>query len=133
MKPVIVDDSLTRAFTVKYTIYFLAGVAAAFAVPPSISEVTSRAYVVFWVLGLAATAGASAVFSLKDKWQRREMISTGLLLCFLASYTIALVATMFGSENPGTRLVLAVFTTSFLVFPFWRARYLYRRLRVTNA
>ena len=127
-KPVVVDTTLHLAFTVGYAILVITGILAAFALPPSLEIVGGREVTVLWIIGLGVTSALSLAFSLKEKWQRREMVSTSLLLCLLVIYPLAVLISAINAGNQD-RVVLASLTLFLSVFPAWRVQYIYRKYR----
>jgi hypothetical protein len=127
-EPVIVDSTLHRAFTTLYAVYVVAGGLAAFTLPPSLESVGGPELTRFWILGLAVTSLCSFLFSLSEKCERREMISTILLLACLAIYSSALLIYGFGQWDLN-RIVVGTFTLSFLILPSWRVQWFYRKYR----
>ena len=81
-----------------------------------------------WVVGLGVTSLLSFIFSVKEEWQRREMISTSLLLAALIIYPVAMMINAINTENL-ERAALAFLTLYFSVFPAWRVNYIYRKHR----
>lgn len=127
-EPVLVDSSLHRAFTVTYGIYIAAATIAAFSFPPSLEAVGGTDITRFWLLGLGVTSAFSLLFSLKESRQRKEMISTLLLIAFLTGYSIALLWNSAAKSNLDL-LMIGVFTLSFLPAPAWRVQFFYRKYR----
>jgi len=127
-EPVIVDSTLHRAFSTLYGVYVATGAVAAFTLPPSLESVGGPELTRFWILGLAVTAATSLFFSLNEKRERKEMVSTILLLACLAIYSCALLIYGF-AEWDINRLVVGTFTISFLVLPTWRVLWFYRKYR----
>ena len=128
LEPVVVDNSLHRAFTITYAIYIATAIIAAFSFPPSLEAVGGVDITRFWLIGLGVTSAFSLVFSLSEARQRAEMISTGLLLAFLIVYSSALGINA-GTQRNLDLLMVAVFTTSFIVAPAWRVQFFYRKYR----
>jgi hypothetical protein len=126
--PVLVDTTLHRAFTITYAIYVLTGFVAVFALPPSLEAVGGRELTAFWILGMAVTSVFSLVFSLRERWQRREMISTTALFGFLLIYALAVLINAFADWNID-RLLVGVFSMSYSVFPGWQVQFLFRKFR----
>jgi len=127
-EPVLVDSSLHRAFSALYAVYVATGILAAFTLPPSLESVGGPELTRFWILGLAVTSATSLWFSLNEKRERREMISTILLLACLAIYSSALLIYGF-AEWDLNRLMIGTFTLSFLVLPLWRVQWFFRKYR----
>jgi len=127
-EPVLVDNTLHQAFTVTYAIYILTAIIAAFSFPPSIEAVGGVDITRIWFMGLGLTSAFSLVFSLSESRQRREMISTSLLLAFLVAYPLALIVN--GANKLNLDLIMvAVFTLSFLPFMAWRVLFFFRKYR----
>ena len=127
-EPVLVDSSLHRAFSALYAVYVVTGILAAFTLPPSLESVGGPELTRFWILGLAVTSATSLFFSLNEKRERREMISTILLLACLAIYSAAILIYGFGAWDLN-RLMIGTFTLSFLVLPLWRVQWFFRKYR----
>jgi hypothetical protein len=130
-EPVIVDSSLHRAFTALYTVYVATAILAAFTLPPSLASVGGPELTRFWMLGLGITSAASLWFSLSEKRERREMMSTILLCACLAIYSAALLIYGF-AEWDMNRLVIGTFTLSFLPLPLWRVLWFFRKYRTVR-
>jgi hypothetical protein len=130
-EPVIVDSTLHRAFTALYAVYVAVGVLAAFTLPPSLESVGGPQLTRVWIVGLAVTSLCSLIFSLSEKCERREMISSILLLACLAIYSSALLINGFAQWDIN-RLVIGTFTLSFLVLPLWRVQWFYRKYRTVT-
>lgn len=127
-EPVLVDSSLHHAFTELYAIYVATGIVAAFSLPPSLEIVGGRGLTYLWIFGMAVIAATSLVWSLREQWQRREMICTSLLLMFLFVYVLAVLIAGFATGSLD-RILVGVFSTSYLVFPAWRVTFFFRKLR----
>lgn len=126
--PVVVNSTLHRAFTTTYAVYILTAILAAFALPPSLEAIAGTAVAQFWFFGLGVTALFSLVFSLKETWQRKEMISTSLLVAFLVCYSGAILWNGIKNELPDL-LVVGMFTLSFSVMPSWRVFFFFTKFR----
>ena len=127
-EPVVVDNTLHKAFTVTYAIYIATAIIAAFSFPPSLEAVGGVDITRIWFLGLGGTSLFSLVFSLQEKHQRKEMVSTGLLLAFLAAYPIALGINA-GAKWNADLLMVATFTLSFIPLPAWRVLFFFKKYR----
>jgi len=127
-EPVLVDSSLHRAFTITYGIYVAAAIVAGFSFPPSLEAVGGTDITRFWLLGLGITSTFSLFFSLSETRQRKETVSTLLLVGFLAGYSTALLWNS-GVKGNLDLLMVGVFTLSFVVFPVWRVQFFYRKFR----
>ena len=116
----IVDTTLHTAFTALYGIFVLTGIIAIFAFPhPLVAAL-------FWVLGLGVVSALSLVFSLRERWGRREMISTSILSALLVIYSASVL--IWGLQSGHlSGLLVGVFSLSYAVFPLWRVRYLFKR------
>ena len=122
----IVDTTLHTAFTALYGIFVLTGIIAIFAFPHPLVAVTSREAALFWVLGLGVVSALSLVFSLRERWGRREMISTSILSALLVIYSASVL--IWGLQSGHlSGLLVGGFSLSYAVFPLWRVRYLFKR------
>jgi hypothetical protein len=130
-EPVLVDSSLHRAFTALYGVYVATGILAAFTLPPSLESVGGPELTRMWIVGLAITSATSLWFSLNEKRERKEMISTTLLIGCLAIYSAAILIYGFAAWDLN-RLVVGTFTLSFLVLPLWRVQWFYRKYRTVR-
>lgn len=126
--PVIVDSSLHKAFTILYSIYILTAIVASFALPPSLEAVGGADLTKFWIVGLGVASVFSFVFSRNRKHERREMLSTCILVGALVVYSAAFL--YYGvTQMDLDRITLAVFTSSFAVLPGWRVLFFYKKYR----
>ena len=127
-KPVIVDTSLHLAFTVTYAIYVVTGILAAFALPPSLEAVGGREVTVFWILGLGVTSAFALLWSLRERWQRREMITGSLLLTFLLTYPLSVLIHGAAKGNLDW-VVLSFLTLALSPLVGWRVIFFFRKFR----
>jgi uncharacterized membrane protein YqjE len=127
-EPVLVDSSLHRAFSALYAIYVAAAILASFALPPSVETVGGQDLTRFWIVALGIISTTSFVFSLSEKRERKEMISTALLVACLAIYPVALLINGAAIWDLN-RLVIGVFTVSFLPLAVWRVLWFFRKYR----
>ena len=127
-EPVLVDSSLHRAFSALYAIYVAVGILASFALPPSVETVGGADLTRFWIVALGVISTTSFIFSLSEKRERKEMVSTGLLAACLAIYPVALLINGVASWDLN-RLVIGVFTVAFLPLPLWRVQWFFRKYR----
>lgn len=126
--PVLVDNSLNRAFALKYAIYALFGVSGVVTHIPSLAIVAGEAAATI-LAGTVAVSGILASIAAWNSikmgvWVKRELYATIVLVAFVGVYDIALVIlTILGV---GDRLNLAIIATALLVMPGWRIRNILR-------
>lgn len=129
--PVLVDNSLNRAFAIKYAIYALFGLTGIFTKIPSVMEVAGGvvAQIVAACVFLSAAVAALGAWRYQRglRWMKTEIYATYFMISFVMIYNIALVyLTINGSTD---RLNLAVLATALLVMPIWRVRDLIKKGR----
>lgn len=127
--PVLVDNSLNRAIAIKYAIYALFGLAGVITNVPSIEQLAGQAIATVLaaiVMVSSVTAGVSAWNCAKNAiWERIEIFSTIVMVCFIAVYNFALIwLSILGDVG---RINVAVIAMALLVIPIWRIRYLVRK------
>lgn len=126
--PVLVDNSLNRAFALKYAIYALFGVSGVVTHIPSLAIVAGEAAATI-LAGTVAISGVLASIAAwnsikKGVWVKRELYATIVLVAFVGVYDAALVIlTILGV---GDRINLAIIATALLVMPGWRIRNILR-------
>lgn len=126
--PVLVDNSLNRAFALKYAIYAAFGVSGVITHIPSLSIFAGEAAASI-LAGIVAVSGALASVAAwngvkQGVWVKRELYATIILVVFVAVYDAALVIlTILGI---GDRVNLAIIATALLVMPTWKIRHLLR-------
>lgn len=129
--PVLTDNSLNRAFSVKYAIYSAFGLSGIITHIPSLSLIAGEAVATI-LAAVVAVAGALASiaawnFIKGGKWIKREFYATIFLVSFVGMYDIALIILTFLGE--GDRLNLAIIASALLVMPIWRIRYILKSTR----
>lgn len=129
--PVLTDNSLNRAFSVKYAIYSLFGLSGVITHIPSISLVAGETIATL-IAGIVAVSGALASISAWNyikggKWVKRELYATIVLIAFVLVYDVALI--YLASQGEGNRVNLAIIATALLVMPTWRMRYILKGTR----
>lgn len=129
--PVLTDNSLNRAFAVKYAIYSLFGLSGVITHIPSVAEITGEV-VATLLAGIVCIAGAlasvSAWHSVKEGvWVKRELYATIVLVSFVAVYNIALI--YLAAIGSVSRVNLAIIASALLVMPIWRIRFILKKSR----
>jgi hypothetical protein len=132
--PVLVDNSLNRAFAIKYIVYALFGFTGIFTQIPSVAEVAGGtvAQIVAGCVFLSSAIASVGAWGYQRglRWMKAEIYATYFMISFVMIYNIALVyLTLNGSTD---RLNLAVLATALLVMPIWRVRDLIKRGRREN-
>lgn len=121
-RPVLIDESIHTAFTIKYIIYSLFGLAGVMlgvgVIEDLTSDLASRT-----VAGVIAASGALSALAvhralLSEMWERVELYSTICMCSFVMVYDVTAIVTAF-SGNP-RMISLALIATALLVFPVWR-------------
>lgn len=129
--PVLVDNGLNRAFSIKYAIYSLFGLTGIFTHIPSLAEVSGDLAAQIVAVCVFLSAGCAAVFAWNNhrglRWLKAELYSTIFLVSFVAVYNTALVYLSITGDVQRTNL--AVVATALLVMPIWRIRDLIRKGR----
>lgn len=132
-KPVLVDDSLFKAFSIKYFIYAVFGLSGLLVAVPSIAETAGE----FSARAISATImvlGALSAFAVlraidSTGWERVEFYSTIGLISFVAMYDVsAIYLAALGSDS---RINLAIIASALLVMPLWRVRWILKKNRKT--
>lgn len=130
-KPILVDDSLNRAFAIKNTIYLIFGISGIVTHIPSLAIIAGEipAMILSAIVALsAAGAAVSAWNSMKGEiWVRRELWATIVMVAFVSMYSIALV--ILAINGVGNRVNLAIISSALLVMPAWRITYLLKKIR----
>jgi len=124
--PVLVDGSLLRTLSFKYSMFFLMGVLATFAAPKALSEVGGQAFLTVWIASLAVSAAVALIGSLAER-ERIEMIGAAVLTLALASYAAAFIVRAF--TDGLAWYVLACAAVALVATPSWRAGFLFRKAR----
>lgn len=129
--PILVDDSLNKAMSIKYAIFSLFGFAGIYTRMPAISEVSGdtvaliTAVVVFISAALASLAAWRCERGVK--WRKLEIYSAEVFVCFSAVYAMTLLwLSLLGDDQ---RIGVTALTMALLIMPIWRIRYLIRRGR----
>lgn len=129
--PVLADNSLNRAFAVKYAIYAAFGVSGVITHIPSLAIIAGEAAATI-LAGVVALTGVLAAISAWNSiaggvWVRRELYATITLCAFIAMYDIALY--ILSIVGVGDRINLAIIATALLVMPLWRIRWILKNSR----
>ena len=127
LKPVLVDETIYHAFTAKYIIYGIFGLAGAITSVPSVTEVAGELYATIWALMVSVLSFVVAWLSWGGRHERGELYATICLIGLILVYSISLI--LLALNGSSGRSALAVLATALLVFPVWRVRFLYRKLR----
>lgn len=133
--PVLTDKTLDLAFAVKYFIFSVFGAVGAASTVPAISVVGGAVYELFWTISiflvsLAATALVLYnLFHQPTKWNtiKLEFYTTIGVVFLVGTYSGALIT--LALQGSDTRYSLAVISLSLLVFPVWRLRQLWKKLK----
>ena len=129
--PILTDNSLNRAFAVKYAIYSLFGLSGLITHIPSIAAVVGEVIATFLagvVFISSALASVSAWHSVKGgAWVKRELYATIVLVSFVAVYNITLI--YLAAIGSTSRINLAIIASALLVMPIWRIRYILKKSR----
>lgn len=127
-KPLLVDDSLNKAFTVKYVIYALFGLSGVLVGIPSITIVAGEwaSTLLAAIVAVSSTLAAIASWhSIKGgKWVGRELYATIIAVVFLGVYSVTLI--VLALQGVGNRSNLAIIALAFLVFPIWKILFILR-------
>lgn len=128
-KPLLVDNSLNRAFAIKYGIYAVFGFSGMVSHVPSIALVAGQlvATIVGGIIGVAGVWAAASAwnFMKSPRWQRSEVYATVTLVAFVSVYVATLL--YLAAIGEGSRLNLAIIATALLVMPIWRIRYIIKK------
>ncbi len=129
--PILVDNSLNRAFAVKYAVFAAFGLSAIFFGVPSIAELWSHtvANITGFMVFISATTAALAAWNTEKhvRW-RKVGIYAGYAFIFSgALYDIALVILAFAGDD--RRVSAAIISAALIVMPIWYVRYLIRRVK----
>lgn len=127
LKPVLVDETIYRAFAAKYIIYGVFGLAGALTSVPSVTEVAGELYATIWASLMSLLSFVVAWLAWGGKHERGELYATICLIGLILVYSISLILLALGGSSG--RSALAVIATALLVFPIWRVRFLFRKLR----
>lgn len=127
--PVLVDNSLNRAFALKYAIYAAFGVSGLLVGVPSFAAISSQ-LVAFVLAGVVAISSILASISVWHSvvggiWVKRELYATIVMITFVGFYDAALFyLTIF--EGSSERTSAAVISLALIVLPIWRIRHILR-------
>jgi hypothetical protein len=131
--PILVDNSLNRALSIKYAIFAMFGFTGILTGIPSIVEVSG--YVVATIIAavVMVTAGFASVATWNTEkgvgWQKLAIYSIIAFISFSLVYNVALIwLTLLGDAG---RANVAVLATALLVMPVWHCRYLTKRVAAT--
>ena len=124
--PVLVDNSLNRALSLKYAIYAAFGLSGVITHIPSLAIVAGEAAASL-LAGIVMVSGILASISAwhsveQGVWIKRELYATIVLVTFVGVYDIALIALTF--LGVGDRLNLAIIAAALLVMPSWRIKHI---------
>lgn len=103
----------------KYVLLFIMACSAIAAFPPSLTEFTTRAYVIAWIGLLALSALLAFIGSFRSVVL--EGIGCAMIALALASYSAAFFAQVLFNPNPWVFVTLAIGTFSWVIVPVWRA------------
>lgn len=126
------SPSLVRALRVKYSVFLATSIAAIFAFPPTLDELTTHTYVVLWI----ALLGIGALFALIGSIRpapRVEFVGVSLVCIALASYSAAFIIQAVFSDRAILFYVLALASIAWIVIPTWRAGDLWIWLRTRQS
>lgn len=130
-KPLLVDNSINKAFAVKNFIYMLFGISGIVTHIPSVSLIAGEAIATVLAGIIAVSSAVASVcawnFLKSERWQRWELYSTITMLSFVVVYVGALI--YLAAIGEGNRINLAIIATALLVMPLWRARFILRKNR----
>lgn len=130
--PILVDDSLNKAMSIKYAIFSLFGFAGIYTRIPAISEVSGNTVALITAVVVFLSAGVAAIAAWRCergvKWRKLEIYSAEVFVPFAAMYAIALLwlSLVVGDDQ---RIGTTVLSMALLIMPIWRIRYLIRRGR----
>jgi hypothetical protein len=129
--PILIDNSLNRAFAVKYALFSLFGLAGFLTDIPAITEMSGQAvasvvgFIVFVGAGLSSFAAWNSEKGID--WKKFEIYSTYFFMASVGIYSADMIwLAITGSEG---RIALAFLSLALLVMPVWRLRFLIRRTR----
>lgn len=137
--PLVVDRTLDIAFIVMYVIFMLWALISSVENIPSFDRVTSTFYQFVYggaVGTFAAVAATAAVLQFiktggvrKDHKEKIELYSVVLMTGFIFVYPCVLAFNLFILHTHGVdaAFVLSLF---YLVFPLWRIRHLWKRIKL---
>lgn len=129
--PILVDNSMNRAFAVKYALFSLFGAAGFLTDIPAITEMSGQAvasvvgFIVFTSAGITSLAAWNS--EKFKEWRKFEIYSTYFFLASVGIYSIDMIWLAFSGSHG--RIALAFLSLALLVMPVWRLRYLIRRTR----
>lgn len=130
-KPMLVDNSLNRAFSVKHLIFAVFGISGIITSIPSISIVAGEfiATIISGIITVAAVVAAyfSWNFLRGPRYQRWELYSTITVVVFVGVYVANLIYLAVIGE--GNRINVAVIASALLVFPVWRIKFILKKSR----
>lgn len=128
--PILVDNSMNRAFAIKYAIFGLFGLAGTLTSIPSITDIAGEtvATIVAAVVMVSAFTCSVAAWRTEQGrfWQKLEIYSIIAFISFALVYNVCLV--WLALNGDAGRVGVAVISTALLVMPFWRCRYLTKRV-----
>lgn len=137
-EPVIADRTIDAAFIAYWLSFAGWGFSALLVGIPTISRETTAVYELWWgasvgSLAVVAALGAACTFLQTERVQTRvrrktvEMTAALALLGFLAVYPIFVIIS--AAQGDTARLALSFLAVQYLIFPAWRARHLFLRIR----
>jgi hypothetical protein len=93
-----------------YAQFAVLGVVSAVRGVPTLDLTTFQGYTTFWGAGIALTAGASAVFAAKEKWERHERWTVTVLASGIEGYAFgALTLVTSGTtEESSARIAFSI-------------------------
>ena len=137
-KPVLTDRSLDLAFAVKFFIFAGFGLGGALSTVPAIAEVAGALYEFLWTISIFIIGSVTALLTLwnihtdyfRTRFVKWEWYGTILMTGLIATYALALsTLAVQGFER---RFSLSIISFALLVFPVWRIRDLFKRLKGRN-
>lgn len=137
-EPVITDRSVDLVFVAYWLCFTWWGVASLLAGVPTIEKSTTAIYEVWWgasITGLSFVAAVAAAVmfipstDVRVRMRRKtvEMCTALVLAGFLIVYPMLL--TMAAIEGDRGRVANIALGVQYLLFPAWRARHLFKRIR----
>jgi hypothetical protein len=136
--PVIADRSLDLMAVVYWACYAGWGMSATIAGIPTIADTATRLYELIWggsigILSFVAFLAAARTFLTTVEVHARirnkvtELAATSMLAGFISVYPLFLIGAALSGD--GSRIAASFLAVSYLIFPTWRVRHLYKRIR----
>lgn len=131
--PILVDNSLNKAYTIKYALFSLFGLAGFLTDIPAISEMSGEtvASIVGAVIFISAGLASFAAWRTErgPYWRQLETYAAITFVSFASIYSFDLIW-LASNGDPG-RTAVAVLSLALMTMPIWRVRWLIRRARST--